>query len=105
MDTPGPSVVWWVLPHGRNAKHIYESIERGETSSDECRRYFSEIQRLFEKREAARDPQRDAQLSFTTAMGYKPNGIALPAWKAVFYNPKTDLEVIDRLIASIEELM
>lgn len=105
MGTPGASVVWWVLPHGRDAKRIYASLERGELSAEECRRYFSEIQRLFEKREAARDPQRDARLSFTTAMGYKPHALALPAWKAVFFNPKTDLAVIDRLIASIEELM
>ncbi len=104
-DTPGPSVVWWVLPHGRDAKQIFASIERGELSAEDCRRYFSEIHRLFEKREVARDPQRDAQLSFTTAMGYGPHGVALPAWKAVFFNPKTDLAVIDRLIASIEELM
>jgi hypothetical protein len=38
-------------------------------------------------------------------MGYKPHGIPLPAWKAVFYNPQTDESVIDRLISSIEELM
>ncbi len=105
MDTPGPSVVWWVLPHGRSAKEIFQRVEQGMMAPDECRRYFSEIQRLYEKREVTLDPQRDARLSFTTSMGYKPHGIALPAWKAVFFNPKTDLAVIDRLIASIEELM
>jgi len=105
LDTPGPSVVWWVLPHGRNAKEIFRRIEDGTLTAENCRRYFSEIQRLFEKREAALDPARDARLSFTTSMGYKPHGIPLPAWKAVFFNPKTDLAVIDRLIESIEELM
>ena len=56
LDTPGPSVVWWVLPHGRNAKDILRRIEDGEIVEDECRRYFHEIQRLFEKREATLDP-------------------------------------------------
>ena len=104
-DTPGPAVVWWVLPHGRNANDIYQRIENGSLRAEDCRRYFSEIQRLFEKREATLDPTRDARLTFTTCMGYKPHGIPLPAWKAVIYNPKTDLAVIDRLISSIEELM
>ena len=98
-------MVWWVLPHGRNANEIYQRIENGSLRADDCRRYFKEIQRLFEKREATLDPTRDARLSFTTCMGYKPHGIPLPAWKAVIYNPKTDLAVIDRLISSIEELM
>ncbi len=105
MDTPGPAVVWWVLPHGRNAKEIFQRIENGALRAEDCRRYFSEIQRLFEQREATLDLQQDARLTFTTSMGYKPHGIPLPAWKAVFYNPKTDLAVIDRLIRSIEELM
>jgi glutamate/tyrosine decarboxylase-like PLP-dependent enzyme len=105
LDTPGPAVVWWVLPHGRNAKEIFHRIESGALRAEDCHRYFSEIQRLFEKREATRDPKQDARLTFTTAMGYRPHGIALPAWKAVFYNPKTDMAVIDRLISSIEELM
>lgn len=105
FDTPGPSVVWWVLPHGRDAKAILRRIENGEIDEGECRRYFHEIQRLFEKREATLDPARDARLSFTTSMGYMPRRIPLPAWKAVFFNPKTDLSVIDRIIDSIEELM
>jgi L-2,4-diaminobutyrate decarboxylase len=105
LDTPGPAVVWWVLPHGRNAKEILHRIESGALRAEDCHRYFSEIQRLFEKREATLDPKQDARLTFTTAMGYRPHGIALPAWKAVFFNPKTDLAVIDRLIGSIEELM
>jgi hypothetical protein len=105
MDTPGPCVVWWVLPHGRNAKEIYRRVEEGSLPAEDCRRYFSEIQRLFEKREVTLDVKRDARLSFTTSMGYRPHGIALPAWKAVIYNPQTDLAVIDRVIESIEELM
>jgi len=50
------------------------------------------------------DPTVDARLSFTTAMGYFPHGVSIPAWKAVFFNPRTDSAVIDRLIASLEEL-
>ncbi len=105
QGTPGPAVVWWVLPHGRNADEIYQRIQDGSLGADECLRYFKEIQRLFEKREATLDPACDARLTFTTCMGYRPHGIPLPAWKAVIYNPKTDLAVIDRLISSIEELM
>ena len=51
------------------------------------------------------DPALDARLSFTTSIGHHPHGVALPAWKAVFFNPKTDRTVIDRLIYSIEELL
>ncbi len=46
----------------------------------------------------------DARLSFTTSVGYCPNGVQIPAWKAVFFNPKTDDEVIDGIIASIEDI-
>lgn len=105
LETPGPTVCWWVLPRGRDAKRIFQRIQDGSLTADECRRYFGEIHRLFEKRDVTLDPKRDARLSFTTSMGYKPHGIGLPAWKAVFYNPKTDMQVIDRLIESIEELM
>ncbi|MBN1590320.1 MAG: hypothetical protein JW888_12465 [Pirellulales bacterium] len=104
-DTVGPSVVWWVLPKGRNAKEIFDRLERGELPEDECRHYSSEIRRLFNKREATLNPATDARLSFTNAMGYRPGGIALPAWKAVFFNPKTDQTVIDQIITSIEELL
>ncbi len=38
-------------------------------------------------------------------MGCCPHGIELPAWKAVFCNPKTDQAVIDRIVHSIEELI
>ncbi len=105
MDTPGPSVVWWVLPRGRDAKQIFQRVERGSLTTAQQTRYFGEIQRLFEKREAGMDPTIDARLSFTLSMGYKPNGIELPAWKAVFFNPKTDMKVIDQIVRSIEELI
>lgn len=104
-DAIGPNVVWWVLPKGRNAQHIFQRLEDGELTEAECDRYFAEIHRLFEKREKAMNPELDARLSFTSAMGYAPNGVDLPAWKAVFFNPKTDLAVIDRLVESIEDLM
>jgi glutamate/tyrosine decarboxylase-like PLP-dependent enzyme len=104
LGTPGPSVCWWVLPRGRNAKRIFEQVEAGTLCDEERKQYFHEIKRLYGKREATLDPARDARLSFTTSVGYCPHGVALPAWKAVFFNPKTDEEVIDRVIASIEDL-
>lgn len=105
LHTPGPSVCWWVLPKGRNAQEIYEQIEAGTLSVELQHQYFSEIRRLYDKRVSAMDPAVDARLSYTTSIGYRPHGSALPAWKAVFFNPKTDQEVIDRLIASIEDLV
>jgi len=104
-DTIGASVVWWVLPKGRNAKEIFDHLESGQLSESTWQHYCSEIQRLFLKREATLDPAVDARLSFTNSMGYRPRGIDLPAWKAVFFNPKTDYAVIDQIIASIEELL
>lgn len=103
-NTVGTSVVWWVLPKGRNASEILRRVETGKLAEKDYHRYFKEVRHLFEKRKHMMDPQRDACLSFTTAMGYTPNGIHLPAWKAVFFNPKTDRAVVDRLIESIEEL-
>ncbi len=100
----GPQVVWWVLPKGRNAADIYSQLEKGGVPEEKYHRYFAEIHRLFEKREASMDPRRDAHLSFTTSMGYLPHDVPLPAWKAVFFNPKTDRKVIDDLVASIEDL-
>ncbi|HPI94315.1 MAG TPA: pyridoxal-dependent decarboxylase [Deltaproteobacteria bacterium] len=100
----GPSVVWWVLPKGRNAKRIYEDFIQGRLNQEEYRRYFSEVHRLFEKRRAALDPRKDARLSFTTCMGYMPGGLPMPAWKAVFFNPKTDAEVVRRIVQGIEDL-
>ena len=103
-ETAGPTVNWWVLPKGRNAKEIFDRLEAGKLSREEHERYFAEIQRLFDKREAGLDRTVDARLSFTTSMGYNPHGIRLPAWKAVIFNPKTDEAIVDRIVQSIEEL-
>ncbi len=105
LGTPGPSVCWWVLPRGRNAKTIFEQVEAGTLNESEQKQYFREIKRLYDKRDASMDPALDARLSFTTSIGYRPHGVHLPAWKAVFFNPKTDDEVIDRVISSIEDLV
>jgi L-2,4-diaminobutyrate decarboxylase len=103
-DTCGASVVFWVLPKGRNAQTIFSKLEAGELPEEEVHRYLTEVRRLYNKRDRTLDPPRDARLSFTTAIGYRPQGIDIPAWKAVFFNPKTDEAVIDRLIESIEEV-
>ncbi len=103
-ETCGASVVWWVLPRGRNAKEIYDKLEAGELTPEETTRYMTEIRRLYNKRDRTLDPAKDARLSFTTEMGYRPGGITVPAWKAVFFNPKTDEAIIDRLVESIEEV-
>jgi glutamate/tyrosine decarboxylase-like PLP-dependent enzyme len=103
-DTPGPSVLWWVLPQGRNAEEIYQRLIDGQLSPGEIERYLFEVHRMFEKREATMKPAIDARLSFTQATGYKPHGISIPAWKAVFFHPKSDEEVIDRVIESIERI-
>jgi glutamate/tyrosine decarboxylase-like PLP-dependent enzyme len=100
----GPHVLFWVLPKGRNAGKIYADLVKGVLKEKEYGLYFRETARLFEKRKAAMDPAVDARLSFTTAMGFYPHDISLPAWKAVFFNPRTDRAVIDNLIASLEEL-
>jgi L-2,4-diaminobutyrate decarboxylase len=105
LETLGPSVVWWVLPPGRNAKEIYQQIVEGRLPAEKYAHYAAEIHRLFEKREKAMDPAMDARISFTTNIGYRPGGFALPAWKAVLFNPKTDETVLDRLVQSIEELL
>ena len=104
-ETTGPSVVWWVLPKGRNAAEIHEELEAGRLGPEKFAGYAAEIRRLFEKRQMAMDPALDARLSFTTSIGYSPHGVDLPAWKAVFFNPITDERVIDRLVASIEDLV
>ncbi len=105
MDTIGPSVVWWVLPKGRDAKLIYSRMVKGELDAEECSRYLTEVRRLFDKRQAMLNSAIDARLSFTSAMGFEPNGIPVPGWKAVFFNPKTDESVVERIVDSIEELM
>ena len=93
-----------MLPKGRSAKKIYNDIFRGKLTGDESGKYFQEIKHLFYKRMAAINPEIDARLSFTMSMGYFPNGIQIPAWKSVFFNPRTDVKVIDQIIRSIEEL-
>jgi len=105
LETTGPSVVWWVLPKGRNAKQIFAEAQSGKLCPELFARYAAEIHHQFDKREKSLDPALDARLSFTTGIGYCPHGLNLPAWKAVFFNPKTDHAVIDRLIYSIEELL
>ncbi len=104
LDTIGPSVVWWVFPKGRNAKEIFQQVEDGTLPADQHDQFTGEVRRLFERREKAMDPARDARLGYTTSIGYRPHGTSLPAWKAVMFNPKTDEAVLDRLISSIEEL-
>lgn len=103
-STCGPSVNWWVLPRGRNAQEVYDQLVAGKLNSQQLERYFGEIRRLFEKREKMMDRLLDAKLGFTTNYGYNPHSIELPAWKAVFFNPQTTDEIVDRIIYSIEEL-
>lgn len=105
FNTTGPSVVWWVLPKGRNAKEIFARLESGQLGREKFATYAAEIRRLFDKRQEAMDPARDARLGFTTSVGYRPHGIDLPGWKAVFFNPLTDESVIERVIAGIEDLV
>ena len=98
-------MVWWVFPQGRNAKEIFREVMDGRLPAEKYTHFAAEIQRLFEKREKALDPALDARLGFTTNIGHRPHGLALPAWKAVLFNPKTDEAVISRLVSSIEELL
>lgn len=104
LRTCGPSVVWWVLPKGRDAKEIFARVEAGELPPEDFTRFTTEMRRLFDKREKHMDPSLDARLSFTNSIGYRPHGLDLPAWKAVFFHPKTDEAIIDRLVRSIEDL-
>ena len=104
FDNPGPNVCWWVLPRGRDAKKIYDRFERNELTPEEREQYLNEIRRLYKKREAVMDPAKDARLSFTRSIGYSPHGVHLPAWKAVFFNPRSDETIIDRIVASIEDV-
>ena len=67
---------------------------------DETLQFFG----LFDKRSKMMDPKMDARLGFTTSFGYCPHGIDIPAWKAVFFNPKTTEAMVDRIVESIEEL-
>ena len=103
-DTPGPSVVFWVMQRSRNAVDIFRRLDRGEFTSAEADECFAEVRRLFDQRSRTLDPSRDARLGFTADYGYRPGGHRVPAWKAVFFHPKTDEAVIDRLIESIAAL-
>lgn len=103
-DGCGPGAVWWVLPRGRDARAILKAAEEGTLTEEQQRRYFGEIRHLYDRRQADLDPARDARLSYTSGIGYAPHGVVLPAWKAVFFNPKSDRDVVDRIIASIEDL-
>ena len=105
LQTNGPGVLWWVLPKGRNAKEIHRQLLDGKLSCSQFAHYGAEIRRLYELRERAMDPALDALLSFTTSIGHIPHGVTIPAWKAVFFNPKTDEAVIERLIRGIEDLL
>lgn len=100
----GPTVVWWVLPKGRNAKKIYNDLVSGKLSTEARERYFHETRHLYDKRKSGMAPEKDARLSYTLSMGYLPHGIPIPAWKAVFMNPKTDFAVVDQIVQSIREL-
>lgn len=102
--TTGPCVNWWVLPKGRNADDVFRRLVDDQLSDEERQRYFGEIRSLYNKREKYMDAAVDARLGFTTDYGYRPNGIHVPAWKAVVFNPRTSEEVIDRILASIEDL-
>ncbi len=102
--TCGASVNWWVLPKGRNAEEIFQRYVRNELTPEQRTRYTREIRQLFDKRLKTMDPSLDARLGFSTSFGYCPNGVDIPAWKAVFFNPKTTDEIVERLIQSIEEL-
>ncbi len=69
LETAGPSVVWWVLPKGRNAKDIFQRAVNGQLSPEKFAHYAAEVRRLFEKREKAMDPQlKPAQ--FHNSIGY-----------------------------------
>ncbi|MEM7560271.1 MAG: hypothetical protein AAF394_14220, partial [Planctomycetota bacterium] len=102
-ETIGVAVDWWVLPKGRDANKIYQQLIDGELPESEREQYFGEVVRTQQKREKMMDPQVDARLGFTTNFGFKPNGIEIPAWKAVFFNPATDEDVVDRILWSLEE--
>jgi glutamate/tyrosine decarboxylase-like PLP-dependent enzyme len=102
--TPGASVNWWVFPKGRNAEDIYQRLVSNRLSPEQQSRYLPEIRRLFDKRIKVMDSTVDARLGFTTSFGYSPNGIDIPAWKAVFFNPLTTESQVDRIVESIEEL-
>jgi hypothetical protein len=93
-----------VLPKGRNAEDIFQRLVNNDLTREQQLRYLPEVRRLFDKRNKMMDPNLDARLGFTTSFGYCPHGIDIPAWKAVFFNPKTTEAMVDRIADSIEEL-
>ena len=104
LGTVGASVNWWVLPKGRNGAEIFDRLQAGTLTEEQRTRYFGEVRRMFEKREKMIDPAIDPKLGFTTNYGYNPHGIEIPAWKAVFFNPATTDEIVDRILYTIEDL-
>lgn len=100
--THGPSVLFWVLPAGRDAHAIFHRLVNGQLSLEERERYFQEIHRLYEKYERALDGATGPRLSFTQSTGYYPHGIAIPAWKAVFFNPLATSQTIVEVVQGIQ---
>lgn len=103
-DACGPSVNWWVFPKGRNAEEIHRRWLRNDLTVEQLDVFRREIRQLFDKRRKTMNPAIDARLGFTSNYGYQPHGLEAPAWKAVFFNPRTTDDMIDRIVASIEEL-
>jgi len=105
LGATGPSVLWWVLPKGRDAKEIHRRLLAGELPAEKFSQFAGEIRRLYERRERAMEPRLDARLSFTTSIGHMAHGMAIPAWKAVIFNPRTDEAVLERVVQGIEDLV
>ncbi|MBL8818631.1 MAG: aspartate aminotransferase family protein [Planctomyces sp.] len=104
QTTCGPTVNWWVLPKGRNAEEIYQKWIHNQLSEGQLTVFRREIRQLFDKRLKTMNPALDARLGFTTSYGFRPHRLEIPAWKAVFFNPRTTDEIIDRIVESIAEL-
>ena len=96
--------MWWVLSKGRNADKIFSKLVKRALPKEERDKYFTEKNHLFDIMSSRLQPELDARLSFTTSIWYSPHGIEIPAWKAVFFNPKTDKAVVDNIVKSIENL-
>jgi glutamate/tyrosine decarboxylase-like PLP-dependent enzyme len=103
--THGPSVLFWVLPAGRDAHAIFQRLVNGQLSLEERERYFQEIHRMYEKYERGLDVSTGPRLSFTQSTGYYPHGIAIPAWKAVFFNPLATSQTIDHVLQGIQAVV
>ena len=92
------------IPPASRSFTSVQRLVRNELTPEQLARYLPEVRQLFDKRSKMMDPTLDARLGFTTSFGYCPNGIDIPAWKAVFFNPKTTEEIVDRIAYGIEEL-